>query len=220
MTIILNIVLVAVAGLIAYWWANQGFFSALLHFICVVAAGAIALALWEPVTVNFLLRGGWFDNYAWGVSLLGIFAVSLFVLRVIFDKLVPDNLNLPTWANYTFGTLFGAGAGVITVGICMLGAGFMQSSVDIVGFRGMARDSATQGQPGSTGQLYPPMHAWTADFYTALSGGALAPTFTNASLKRNYPDLGNMAASLQRDSAWDGEGNPTSRGKPIVSVTS
>lgn len=209
MTFILNLILVGLALLIAYWWANQGFFSALLHFVCVVAAGAIALALWEPVTVKFLLRGGWFDNYAWGVSLLGIFVIALFILRVAFDKLVPDNVNLPSWANYLFGTAFGLGAGIITVGIFMLGAGFMQSSVDIVGYRGMARDSATQGQPSKTGQLYPPLHTWTANFYTAMSGGALAPTFTRASLKRNYPDLGGMAASLQRDSAWDGEGRTT-----------
>ncbi|MFO0873309.1 MAG: CvpA family protein [Phycisphaerales bacterium] len=206
MTIILNLILVGIAGLIAYWWANQGFFSALLHFICVVVAGAIALSVWEFVTVSFLLTGGWFDEYAWGVSLLGTFAVSLFVLRLIFDKTVPDNVNVPTWVNYTFGSVFGAGAAILTVGICMIGAGFMQSSVDLVGFRGMARDSATQGQPGSTGQLYPPMHAWTSAFYTALSDGALTPTFTNASLKRSYPALADEALSLHRDSAWDGEG--------------
>ena len=63
-----NLALIGLVLLIAYWWANQGFFSSLLHLICVIVAGTIALAVWEPVTVNLLLSGGMFDNYAWGVS--------------------------------------------------------------------------------------------------------------------------------------------------------
>lgn len=205
MVLVFNLFVVGMAALIAYWWANQGFFSALLHFICVLCAGAIALAFWEPITVNFLLNGGWFDEYAWGVSLLGIFIVSLFVLRLAFDKLVPDNVNLPTWANYTFGTLFGAGAGIVTVGICMIGLGLLQSSDEIMGFRGHARSSEERGQPASVDALYPPVHSWTVAFYDTLSGGALAPTFTRASLQSSYPGLDEASWSLWRDGAFDGE---------------
>ncbi len=206
MAILFNILIVAAAGLIAYWWANQGFLSALFHFLCVAAAGAIAFAFWEVITVKYLLRGGGFDEYAWGTSLLVVFLVSLFVLRLVFDRVVPDNLNLPTWMNYGFGGIFGAAAGILTVGIVMIGGGFMQSTAEMVGYRGVVRDAQFAGQPGSTGTLYPPMHEWTAGFYTALSDGALAPTFSRASLRRSYPDLADMAMSLHRDAAYGGEG--------------
>lgn len=205
MIIIFNVVLVAIAALIAYWWANQGFFSALLHLVCVIAAGAIALGTWEFVTVNYLLRGGWFDEYAWGMTLLGTFAISLFLLRLACDRLVPENLNLPTWVNYSFGTLFGAGAGVITVGICLIGIGFLQSSVEIVGFRGVVRDSQNNGLPTAVNRLYPPLHTWTATFYSHLSGGALSPMLGSQSLARSYPALDDMALALWRDGASEGQ---------------
>jgi hypothetical protein len=205
MALVFNLFVVGLAALIAYWWANQGFFSALLHFICVVCAGAVALALWEPLTVGFALRGGWLDEYVWGITLLGVFVVSLFLFRLAFDKLVPDNVNLPTWANYTFGTLFGAGAGIITVGISMIGLGMLQSSDEMLGYRGHVRSSDNRGQPAGVSTLYPPLHTWTADFYSMLSGGALAPTFTRASLQSSYPGLDDMSWALWRDGAFDGE---------------
>ena len=85
----LNIVLIAMVAMIAYWWANQGLFSAIIHLLCVIVAGAIALAFWEPVTVGLLLRGNAFDNYAWGVSLVGLFVAVLLLLRLATNKLIP-----------------------------------------------------------------------------------------------------------------------------------
>src|SRR5690606_9366731 len=122
-----NILLIALVLLIGYWWANQGLFSALLHLLCVIAAGAIALALWEPVTVRWVLRGGGFDPYAWGVVLVGLFIVTLLILRITTDRLIRANVDLPHWANLTFGFPVGVAAGVLTIGIYMLGAGFIQS---------------------------------------------------------------------------------------------
>ena len=78
----LNIVVILMVLLIAYWWATQGLFSAILHLVCVVAAATIALALWEPLVVGLLLRGGGFDNYAWGLGLGALFTFSLLIFRV------------------------------------------------------------------------------------------------------------------------------------------
>ncbi|HMN96943.1 MAG TPA: hypothetical protein PKC43_10640 [Phycisphaerales bacterium] len=206
MVILFNILIVAGVVLIAYWWANQGFFSALLHLLCVLVAGAVALGVWELVAVRLLLRGGWFDEYAWGTSLLGSFALTLFLLRTATDKLVPENLNLPTWVNYTFGSLFGAAAGAITMGICLIGIGFFQSSVEIMGFRGVVRDAQASGQPTLVGRLYPPLHTWTSEFYAFVSDGALTPIVGRQTLGRSYPGLDEMALSLWRDGYREGQG--------------
>ncbi|MHC4141812.1 MAG: hypothetical protein ACYSUF_08025 [Planctomycetota bacterium] len=45
--IIFNILCIAMVLLIAYWWANQGIFSAIIHLLCVIIAGALALAFWR-----------------------------------------------------------------------------------------------------------------------------------------------------------------------------
>ncbi len=205
MAILLNVLMIATAGLIAYWWANQGFLSAFFHFLSVVAAGAVAFAFWETIAINVLIRGGGFDEYAWGTALLSVFIVSLFVFRLLFDRLVPANLNLPTWVNLTVGGVFGAAAGILTVGMLMIGGGFLQSANELAGYRGVVRDSQFGGRPGQTSSLYPPMHEWTANFYTALSNGAFSPPFSRSSLRRDYPDLANVAMSLHRDSAYGGE---------------
>ena len=64
MGIPMNLLIIGLLGLITYWWGNQGLFSAILHLVCVVVAGAVALGLWEPLVVGVLLRGTWFDRRA------------------------------------------------------------------------------------------------------------------------------------------------------------
>ena len=90
MDIIFNILVIGFIGLIAYWWANQGLFSATIHFVCVLCAGALAFATWEPI-VGILMSQKWMQPYAVGVALLFPFSVYLFTLRLLADKLAPDN---------------------------------------------------------------------------------------------------------------------------------
>ena len=111
MITVFNLVILGLVVLIGYWWANQGVFSGILHLLCVIVAGAIAFAFWEPLTVGLLLRGNAFDNYAWGVSLVGLFVAVLLPLRLATNKLIPANVDLPHWANLSFGFPVGAGSG-------------------------------------------------------------------------------------------------------------
>ena len=141
--IIFNVLCILIVLVIAYWWANQGLFSAIIHLLCVITAGALALAFWERLTVGLLLRGSWFDAYAWGIALVGVFVLALFVLRLATNKLVPSNVDLPQWANLGFGLPVGAVSGVLTIGILLLGLGFVHSQRTILGFVGDARDSSS-----------------------------------------------------------------------------
>ena len=203
MLVAFNILVVLLVLLIAYWWGNQGLFSAIIHLVCVIVAGAIALALWEPVTVGLLLRGGFFDSYAWGFSLIGLFTVLLFVLRLATNRLVPANVHLPHWANLAGGLPVGAAAGVLSVGILLIGAGFVQSQREILGFVGYAVSSRT-GQVSQVNSLWLPVHSWTAGFY----GWASVTSLRSGRPLRHYsPDLDQLAASLVRDSALGGRGS-------------
>lgn len=208
MIAILNLLLLGLVLLIAYWWANQGLFSALLHLVCVIAAGALALAVWEPLAIQMLSRGI-LENYAWGIALLAPFAIFLLLLRIASDRLVPDNVNFPQWANYVLGGVLGLAAGTLTIGMTVIGAGFVQSSDEIMGFTGASRTNTSRGQPDfNADRLWVPIHALTADFYGFVSAGALAPEFGRP-LRTAYPRLAETAVSLHRDSASGGRARTT-----------
>lgn len=199
----LNIVLIAMVAMIAYWWANQGLFSAIIHLLCVIVAGAIALAFWEPLTVGLLLRGNAFDNYAWGVSLVGLFVAVLLLLRLATNKLIPANVDLPHWANLSFGFPVGAASGVLTIGMLIIGMGFIQSEREILGHVGSGR-TARAGEVGEVGsRMWLPFHKWTDEFYSRLSVGSLS---TARPLRHYYPNLSDQAVSLIRDSYGGGRG--------------
>src|SRR5439155_8949738 len=137
---------------------------------CVVAAGAVALSVWEPLTVGLLLRGGGFDDYAWGFSLIGVFVLTLVILRVATNKLVPNNVALPNWANLVFGFPIGAASGILSLGILVIGAGFIQSTREIVGWNGAHRSGKTAEvgvKPDE--RLWLPVHEITYEFYGWLS---------------------------------------------------
>ena len=63
------------------------------------------------------------------------------------DKLAPDNLNFPHWANLSLGGAVGVCAGVLTVGISLVGIGMTHSSRDLLGVVGAARSNNAKGQP-------------------------------------------------------------------------
>ena len=199
MDAILNILVIGFAGLIAYWWATQGLFSAVLHLVCVIAAGVLAFATWEPMSDLFMGTAS-MQPYAKGIGLLLPFAVYLLVLRIVADKLAPDNLNFPHWANLAVGGAIGVAAGVLTVGISLIGIGHTHSSRDLVGVVGASRTTSNRGQPDTRSlALWVPLHIYAADFFGMLSSNSFAPTLTTATLANQYPNLGQQAFGLYRD---------------------
>ncbi len=201
MLIVFNLMLIALAGLITYWWANQGAFSALLHLVCVIVAGAVAFAFWEPLT-GVVLRGSFFDDYAWGVSLIALFSITLLILRVALDKLAPANMNFPHWVNLTAGGAAGAASAVLSVGIFVIGAGHLQTRSELMGFRGWARSPNQAAAIIERNDLWLPFHQFTADFYSLLSVTSLA---TSRPLRHYAPEL-DRQVTLVRDSYGMGKG--------------
>jgi hypothetical protein len=199
MEAILNLIVIAFAGLIAYWWATQGLFSAVLHLICVLCAGVLAFATWDPIT-DALLNIPFLQPYAKGIALLLPFGVYLLVLRLSADKLAPDNINFPHAVNLSVGGALGAAAGILTVGIAIIGIGHLHSSRDLLGAVGSARTDRNKGQPDTRiNPLWIPVHTMTGDLFAWLSGSSFQPTLSNATLASEQPQLGQMSLGLYRD---------------------
>src|SRR4051812_4042984 len=111
--------LIVTLGL-TYIWLTRGFFSALIHLVCTIIAGAIAFAAWEPVSY-WILDGsptGGFMSFtsgvAFAVGLILPFAVSLVLLRVGVDKLLPANVVLDPKLDYVGGGVCGLAIGILT----------------------------------------------------------------------------------------------------------
>lgn len=193
------------AALIAYWWATQGLLSALLHLVCVIASGTLAFAFWEPLA-TVMMSGGTFDNYAWGVSLIGTFTVSLLVLRVISDKIAFGNTRFPDIVNLVAGGFAGAASGVLTVGMCVISMGFVQSTSEIMGYQGYGRDNSNNAIVTTVGgQLIIPFTKLTSDFFGMLSIGSMRPDLSNSPLRDFNPELEKLSC-LVRDSFEKGKG--------------
>ncbi len=205
MIIIFNILLIGMAALIAYWWATQGLLSALLHLVCVIAAGTLAFAFWEPLAIA-MMSGGTFDNYAWGVSLIGTFTISLLILRVISDKIAFGNTQFPDIVNLAAGGVAGIFSGVLTVGICVISMGFIQSTTDIMGYQGIGRDGSNNSIVTNVGgQLIIPFTRLTNDFFGMLSVGAFRPDISGTPLLHYNPKIDELSC-LVRDSINNGKG--------------
>tara|TARA_Y100000589_G_scaffold289043_1_gene290851 strand:+ start:3977 stop:5587 length:1611 start_codon:yes stop_codon:yes gene_type:complete len=206
MIVLFNILIIAIVLLIAYWWMDQGFFSALLHLIAVIAAGCLAYAFWEPLAIDVLLSGGGFDSYAMGITLGGLFAIFLVILRAASDSVIRANIILPAAADKTMGAIMGLFAGILTVGFTLTAIGFLQGPHEMMGYKGFGRQ---RGQPGviaaSGPQLWAPVDRWSNAFFDLLSVTTIHPDIGGAPLKHYNPELYKQA-SLLRDNFNSGEG--------------
>ncbi|MEY4104192.1 MAG: hypothetical protein RL461_1394 [Planctomycetota bacterium] len=205
-----SIILWALIALIAYWWSAQGFFSSVQFFLCTLCAGALALAFWEP-GAHLMLRGGFFDNYAWGLSLGGQFIIYLLLARVITERFIPSNMRFHPALDKLGGAVFGLGSGVLCIGMAGIACGFVQSTNEVMGFRGFVRDQAASAQPARLNSMAPlpnPMQV-TETVYNTLGGrggmGAFRP-FSALGLAKLQPNLADVAFGLHRDTWSSGVG--------------
>ena len=205
MIIIFNLFILGLILLIAYWWANEGLFSSILHLVCVITAGIIALSVWEQITMR-MLSGGSFDNYAWGIVLVGVFVISLLILRVASDKLIPGNIQFPDWANLGLGGVVGLCSGVLTIGICLIGAGFVQSTNDIMGYRGTGRNESNRAIIEKVGNpVWFDAAQATSAFFSTISVGTLHPDIAGGPLQQYNPNVDELS-TLVRDTFENGKG--------------
>ena len=191
---LINATAVLFALLCVYWFAfKEGFFSGVIHLACVVVAGALTFAFWEPLAL-VMLNSPSTREWAWGVSLLSLFCVFLFVLRLTANFAIPEKINFPNLPDLIGGGITGAGSGILTTGMLMLGVGFLP--VGDLGGVGFRRDGS--GQPTVRGSVVP-FAVMTERFYAGLSQGAFAPMTNSGNLATTYPGIAKQAWALQRD---------------------
>lgn len=190
---IMNIAVILIILGLAYFWAGQGLFSALIHFVCVLIAGAVAFAVWEPLTYMVLL--GLKEDIAWTIGLLGPFVVTLAILRVLTNKFLPQNLDFDDSANFIGGAIFGGLAGVLTAGFLVISIGFLRLPAGFMGYQPVAWDPSTGAVDARSGaNLWVPADMLTTRAYELMSAGSLASA---TPLAERLPNVHQQAGLLR-----------------------
>jgi hypothetical protein len=207
----MSILAIGIVALMGYIWLTRGFFSALIHLVCVVIAGGIAFGVWEQAS-TFLLASSssaFITGSAWGLGLALPFAVSLALLRVISDLAIRSNVNPGTSADYVGGAICGALSGVVAGGIICISIGFLRMEPDFLGGTHVAY--AQKGYivrtGGGAGGLWIPIDRWTAKMYGYLSERSFR---VEESLAKFHPALDEEPASL-RLNALEGKSRNTTK---------
>lgn len=187
---IFNLLVLVLVLFIAYMWATHGLFSAFIHMVCTIVAGAVAFAVWEPLVSGVLL--GVREDIAWSIGLAGPFLLTLLGLRVAADKLIPANLEFDNTTNLIGGGAFGLVSSVITMGVLVLSMGFLRLPPSVLGYQPVVYDA--QGSLVRGGSLWIPVDKLTSDFYERLS---LAGFSTDEPLALHQPDVDEQSGALR-----------------------
>ncbi len=171
---LINIFVILGVLLLAWIWGARGLFSALLHLACVIVAGAIAFAVWEPASHAILgTDQQWLIDMAWGLGLAVPFALVLAIIRVTCDKLIPANVDVDTVTNFVGGGICGAISGVLMMGILTLSLSYSRLGTEAMGYRTAEYD--VSGSLIRKSALWVPVDRMTAGFYSLLSATTYRP---------------------------------------------
>lgn len=207
---LIGIMSIVIVLLVAYIWLLRGFLSALIHLICTIAAGAIAFAFWEKVSLMMLdgaKTTGIVAGSAWAIGLIVPFIVSLAIIRPVLDRIIRANIAVHPTVDAVAGGVLGAASGVISAGILCIGLSYMR--VDYVGAQSFA--SGSTGNVERDGGLFVPFDKITLGLYGALSERSLRVEEPLAKWRLAADVQGNA----NRMSPFDGAGRNTFRPEDV-----
>jgi uncharacterized membrane protein required for colicin V production len=197
----LNLLVVAIIVLSGLLWASpqkgRGLFSALIHLACVLVAGGLAFALWEPVVYGFLLNSA--PDYAWCLGLLVPFVVVLLVLRIATDMTIGKNMDLGDGINFAGGAVFGGLAGLVTAGMLMIGVAHLRVGKEFLGYSPL---SFSGGSLVGDKKMWVPADRLVTALYEGLSIGGFG---TDTGLAERQPRVWEAAAMMRTTLQGGGE---------------
>lgn len=149
-------------AIIFFQWM-QGLFSALIMAVLCVLSATVALGAHEMLAESIL--NDLIGDYGHAVAFVGIFGLSLLVMRLLLDKLIARDTQLPGLIDRAGALAFGMITGLICAGALGIGIQMLPTGPAILGFRRYDE----QGQPQHNLWLSP-------DAFTVKLCGYLADT--------------------------------------------
>jgi uncharacterized membrane protein required for colicin V production len=112
-------VVVLILGM-TYALMSEGLWGAALMFFNALFAGLIAFNFYEPLAAMLSGSVSQLSGYADTLCLLVLFAVTLFILRLITDSIAPTMVRFPTPVYHIGRVLFALGGASVTMAILLL----------------------------------------------------------------------------------------------------
>src|SRR5262245_36905201 len=110
---ILTLIVLVLVGVITFFHYVQGLFSAALSAMIAVIASVVAFAFHEPI-VRML---GKFPEYSPAIAMVLVFAICYGLLRFLFDKYIPGNVQVPLILDKVGAAIMGLVAAMFSVGV-------------------------------------------------------------------------------------------------------
>jgi hypothetical protein len=167
-----SITAIIVALAIGYVWSARGFFSALLNLGVILASGAIAFGLYEPLRAALLGAGdGELLRQTYdGAALVLPFVLSSAILSALVNSVVRANTKVGVAADWAGGIVCGLAAGLIVGGFFALAFGRTRIKQDFLEYTAIETDN---GGSMVRSSLLVPLDEWVVNFYAAASRGSL-----------------------------------------------
>jgi hypothetical protein len=106
---------------LTYALMSEGAWGAALMFFNALFGALIALNFYEPLAQLLATNVGFIAGFADLICLLGLFSVSVLLLRLITESLAPAMVRFPVPLYHLGRLVFAFGGAVITVAIILLG---------------------------------------------------------------------------------------------------
>ncbi len=111
----IDLILLGVLGAVTWFVASEGAWSAGVTFLSVVIAGLLAMNFFEPAAALLGSNLPAYDSKMDMVALVGIFALSVFLLRLAGERMVPTYVQVHGTLDNVGRWVFGFGAGYVTM---------------------------------------------------------------------------------------------------------
>ncbi len=190
---IFSLLTIGICLLVAYVWASRGFFSSLLNMAIVLASGAVAFGVWEPVTGLLLEKvpdPAWVKDIAWGLGLLLPFALSAAILSAIVNAVVRANVKVDSVSDWVGGAVCGLIAGTVVAGVMAIGVSKMRTPLSFMGYTAVETD--TSGSIVRGDSLMVPFDRLVGSMYAFLSETTLRTSTPMAHWRPHLVDEGHL----------------------------
>lgn len=117
---------------VVFYQGLQGLFSALINCVLTILAAAMAFGFYEDLYQMQLMA--YQPDHGRATALVGIFVVSLLIMRTVVDQLIKDNLHFPIYVDRAVGGAFGFVTAMIIIGMLAIGFQMLPFDSTFLGF--------------------------------------------------------------------------------------
>jgi hypothetical protein len=115
----IDILLIAVLGVVTWFVSSEGAWSAGVTFVSVLLAGLLAMNFFEPLAIILGNQLPAYDNKMDMIALIGLFGGFVFLMRLAGERMAPTYVQVPALIEQGGRWLFGLGAGYVSMALLL-----------------------------------------------------------------------------------------------------